>query len=98
MIATLVIIAMAANRLWALWFFSEIFKRPREILTARSGWLGYLASCQFCVTIWAGFAATFLWLISPLGQWFDISLAASLLIFTIEKVTSSLDSFTEHRK
>jgi hypothetical protein len=66
------LVSIAAHRLWALWLFTEITRPLRERLQKLDGWWGrklaYLSGCGFCVSVWAGGMATGLWTLGPLGQ------------------------------
>lgn len=77
-----IIIGLAAHRLWDLWFVAEFLRPVRERVWRLDGpvgkWAAYGSSCQFCVSVWCGFIALAAWLAHPL---IPVALAAGAVLW-----------------
>lgn len=71
------IVACATQRLTAIWFHERLGKALRERLTARGGWLGYLAGCPLCLSVWLGLGCTVVYEQGRFGRWLVTGIAAS---------------------
>jgi hypothetical protein len=87
----LMVVVFSAHRIWSAWLFAELFRPVREWLLNRGGMAAYFANCQFCVSVWAGIAATLLWLVGSVGQTFNIMLAVGFCIFMIESIFAKIN-------
>lgn len=89
MTEALVLIGLAAHRLWLLWHQSEIFRPAREWMVSKGGRLGYFSSCAMCTATWAGAIMTGLWQVWPLDLivW---ACAATSVIGVVDAVNAIL--------
>lgn len=90
----LLLVGMAAHRLWAIWLTQEIALPVRAALMRRGGWIGYLASCPFCTSVWAGAAALALWAAVPYGRLVVLALAAGLCVAVIQVLFGLVEKLT----
>lgn len=77
---TFVIYALAVARLSVLVTDDRITEAPRRALLRRAkegGYLEYLAVCQWCVSVWIGAIAAFVWWNWP-DAWWSLGPAAAL--------------------
>lgn len=77
-IADIAILALATWRLQSIWLTERIAQPVRSWLSARGGWLAYLAQCPLCISVWVGMATASLWLTAGLtGRLLVVAFAAS---------------------
>lgn len=97
--STLVILGLAAHRLWLLWLTQEIFRPVRERLSKIHPKVAYLLNCGICTSVWVGAGVGGTWSLDwPLRGLVWI-LALSEMIAIMESVMRMVDRFGrfEHR-
>jgi hypothetical protein len=92
------LIGLAAHRLWAIWLFSELVAPLRNKLVAKGGKIGYLASCQFCISVWAGLLATGLFMLGEIGYTLSAALAAGVAVFGYQNIMGYLDALIANKQ
>ena len=93
---TLILLSLAAHRLWAIWHGAEIARPFRERIVRRGGKIGYLASCEFCTSVWAGLLATLFW---PWISWLEVpiyALAAGVGVAVVQKTFDLMEFITAY--
>lgn len=91
----LLILTLASHRLWFLWLTQEIFRPIRERLQERGGWIGYLAGCQVCTSVWI---SAFIVSISTFGGIVGSLLIWILAISNTVSILNTLNQILERKR
>lgn len=88
----LIIAMLATYRLTRLVTADKITERLRGFVVDRSEWLGYLVTCDWCLSIWVAPAPTIavLW-------WGDVMLVQAVLVALALSAVTGLLSLIERR-
>lgn len=73
----LLMAALATQRLTAIWSGEAIAQPLRERLIRYGGWIGKLAGCPLCMSVWLGLGCTVAYEQGRLGRWLVTGIAAS---------------------
>lgn len=91
----LLLIALAAHRLWATWLYMEVARPLRERVMRLGPKFAYGASCTFCVSAWAGAAAVGLWYSGSWGRVAILALAIGPLVLLYEILMTVVTRLSE---
>ena len=81
-VGTLVLLGLAAHRLWVLWLTQEIFRPLRERLGRIHPKVQYLVNCASCTSIWIAAGIGLTWVVLPEVIWV---LAVSDMLGLVDK-------------
>lgn len=86
MIDALVVMGLAAHRLWIFWLTQEIFRPVREYLSKLHPKVEYLVNCGNCISVWVGVAIGAAWWLDGWSRGLVWVLALSEAIVISEKL------------
>ena len=90
-----ILTALSTYRLTRLFTADRILQAPRAWVVRRSRWLGYLVTCDWCLSIWLAPAPTALAILYPEERitWaILIALSASALVGLLSMIETRLDT------
>lgn len=61
-----ILMVAAVHRLLRMWLSERIAEPARQRVVRHGGWIGYLASCPYCLSVWMAAAVWGLW---SVGGW-----------------------------
>lgn len=91
----IILTALATYRLTRLITADRILQAPRAWIVQRSRWLGYLVTCDWCLSIWIAPAPTALAILYPEERitWaILIGLSASAIVGILSMIEARLDT------
>jgi hypothetical protein len=90
-LATLLLLGLAAQRAHHLWFTAEMFRPLRDGLARLGAWPRYLSGCPTCLTVWMAAFVVAAWHLGPWGQGVVWVLAISALLTPLTTVLGVLE-------
>lgn len=87
-ITDLVVCALAVWQAVEVWHHSELMATWRAKMEVRDGFVAAVAKCPYCLSVWVGFAAAFLVMVTPpaVPEWHAIGQGATMIVLVLALV------------